>query len=255
MADDGFGGFDRDPYRPPESMLDDAAAPIDDAYLPLDEHDYLAPTGRRNAALALLGVTIGFNALSVIITLVFWKPLERSYDAGDLVGSADALLAYGSVSVLTVLASMAYFTLFLTWLYRMYKNLFWFSAAGELPPRYTPGWSVGCWFVPIMNLFRPAQVMADVFLISDPGSTAEAPYTMSRLVQAWWAVWLISTVFANIAARLDDMRLLLASDLLDLLSRGLTFLVILGASRMQVAKRAAVENRPRAEPRLILDDA
>jgi hypothetical protein len=51
---------------------------------------------------------------------------------------------------------------------------------------------------------------------------------------------LFSAVLANFAARLDNIDLLIASDFLDLLSRVLTMLLVISASRLQAARHAAM---------------
>ncbi|QYO65100.1 DUF4328 domain-containing protein [Leptolyngbya sp. 7M] len=47
---------------------------------------------------------------------------------------------------------IATIVLFLVWLYRAHKNLF------SLKPThldFSPGWAVGWWFIPFLNLVRP----------------------------------------------------------------------------------------------------
>ena len=241
MGDDELKFHDKDPYAPPASALDEVAVQAD-LLEPLPvEHDYAEPAARRKAAQVLLAATIALNLINLVLLVVFYGPLEEVY-ADDVYSdtATEVLGVYGILSVLTVLMSIAYFTVFLTWFYRMYKNLFALSTAVDPPPRYTPGWAVGSWFVPIMNLFRPVQMMGDVFSISDTNPAAKQPYTMSRLVMMWWAAWIFSAVLANVAVRIDDLNLLIASDALDLLSRVLTFMVIVTAANLQSAKHAAM---------------
>ncbi|MBW2278874.1 MAG: DUF4328 domain-containing protein, partial [Deltaproteobacteria bacterium] len=107
-------------------------------------------------------------------------------------------------------------------------------------PRYAPGWAVGSWFVPIMNLFRPVQMMGDVFRISASIRADSSPRGMPGLVQAWWAAWLLSAVLSMFASGFDDLALLIASHALDILSFVLTFAVVAKAADLQRAKHTTV---------------
>ena len=76
------------------------------------------------------------------------------------------------------------------WTYRLRQNLVALDVAGL---HFTPGWAVAWSFVPVMNLFRPWQVMRETVQASqtmpvgaDPQAWKVAPY--SSLVHWWW--WL-----------------------------------------------------------------
>lgn len=77
---------------------------------------------------------------------------------------------------------------FSMWLYRMNYNAHGFS---EKPMRFTPGWSVGWYFVPIFNLFRPYQVMCELWKVSHNPRQSHATEGPS-LLKEWWALWIIS---------------------------------------------------------------
>jgi hypothetical protein len=55
------------------------------------------------------------------------------------------------------------------------------SAARSLgyPAQHSPGWGVGCWFVPIVNLWMPYQAIRDCLAPDDPHR---------RLVLHWWLI-------------------------------------------------------------------
>jgi hypothetical protein len=61
---------------------------------------------------------------------------------------------------------------FLLWTYRSYRHL---SALSDRDLRFSPGWAVGWFFAPIMNLFRPYQVMKEIWEESDPGAGPSRP--------------------------------------------------------------------------------
>ncbi len=124
---------------------------------------------------------------------------------------------------------------FLMWFHRVHKNL---PGLGGRELKYTPGWAVGGFFVPFLNLVRPLRVMREVWHGSDPSSlerdvASGGPFIRNQLgtpslVGWWWALFLVSNFFGNIAARmafapnptLDQLqamsRLLVFSDVLDI---------------------------------------
>jgi hypothetical protein len=98
---------------------------------------------------------------------------------------------------------IACFVVLLMWIYRATKNLRSLRAAGL---SFTPGWAVGWFFVPFMNLFRPYQVVSEIWKASDPkvgtaDDTSWKATTTSPIVGCWWALFLISNFIANIALR------------------------------------------------------
>ena|SRR5690242_1931178 len=78
----------------------------------------------------------------------------------------------------------------LMWQHRAYANL---QLIGSRDTEHTPGWSVGYWFIPLVNLFRPYQITAEIYRRSellngrDPIGGLSGP----PLVGAWWAVYIV----------------------------------------------------------------
>ena len=73
---------------------------------------------------------------------------------------------------------------FLVFFHRAYSNL---ATLGAAERRYTPGWAVGSWFIPILSLFRPKQIANDIWRGSD-GSPVPAVFHW------WWALWLVGGI-------------------------------------------------------------
>jgi len=83
---------------------------------------------------------------------------------------------------------------FLIWIYRSHKNL---RVFGAIELKYSPGWAVGGFFVPLLNLFRPYQVIAEIWKASAKGASRgggtnwkfeQIPVYFSL----WWGLWLLS---------------------------------------------------------------
>jgi len=83
----------------------------------------------------------------------------------------------------------------LVWLRRVRLN-------AEVPGRvhrWSPGWVVGAWFVPVLNLWAPYQAIADVAAAGVPESRRS---DVTRPVLAWWLSWLVGLVATAASVRM-----------------------------------------------------
>jgi hypothetical protein len=87
--------------------------------------------------------------------------------------------------------------IFAIWIVRANKNV---RALGATDLRMTPGWAVGFFFIPIMNLWKPYQAMKDLWEASHYFSSN--PTKTGSILPIWWALWLLSNFVANISFRL-----------------------------------------------------
>ena len=95
--------------------------------------------------------------------------------------------------------------LFCMWIHRAHRNL---PSLGVSGLRYSPGWAVGGFFVPILNLFRPFQVTTEIWKASDPipdvnDSLAWQSAPTSPLVIFWWVLFLLSGFIGNIVLQIS----------------------------------------------------
>ena len=77
----------------------------------------------------------------------------------------------------------------LMWQHRAYANL---RLIGSGDTEHTPGWSVGYWFIPLVNLFRPYQITAEIYRRSELQNVRDPIGGLSGppLIGAWWFVYL-----------------------------------------------------------------
>lgn len=86
---------------------------------------------------------------------------------------------------------------FLKWLYRANANSHTFGADAMI---FTPGWSVGYFFIPFMNLFKPYQAVQEISKVTrDPADWRSQPNSFS--VTAWWFLWIATGILGQIAMR------------------------------------------------------
>jgi len=96
----------------------------------------------------------------------------------------------GLIGLVQAGVQLALIILFCIWIPRANRNA---RALGATGMRFTPGWSVGWYFIPIMNLFRPYQAMKEIWVASVPSdATPRQRRAGSPLLGWWWALWLVS---------------------------------------------------------------
>ena len=81
--------------------------------------------------------------------------------------------------------------LFLAWLYRANRNA---RALGADWMRYSAGWSVGCFFVPLINMVMPYLAFREIWRASRPGPRGQPQALPSPLLIVWWEVVIINTL-------------------------------------------------------------
>jgi hypothetical protein len=88
---------------------------------------------------------------------------------------------------------------FLTWIHRANRNV---RALGASGMQYTPGWAVGFYFVPLLNLWKPYLVMREIWQASvRAGNWQSVP--SSPLLGWWWALYIVSAMLNRAATQFD----------------------------------------------------
>jgi LSD1 subclass zinc finger protein len=182
----------------------------DRRYTPDAWQDY-----RSGATLALLARLFLFlEMLMSVVMLVssyFELTLLQREAAGEIVPD-DAFDANEMRQLVLAGAHLALMiptvVFFVMWFYRAHANL---EPLGARRLKYTPGWAAGSWFVPFLNLIRPAQIAQEIWRHSDPDAvledgTIEEATGNSTLIIFWWLFWLVCNIAANVSLRLglDD---------------------------------------------------
>ena len=106
---------------------------------------------------------------------------------------APAVVAYYDTFLVYVLAMLVAYVLTCAWLHLARRN------SEVLNPtyghRHSVGWVWGSWLVPVVSLWFPYQVVADIHAASStPGR--RVPW----LLRAWWAAWLLLTIALNLTS-------------------------------------------------------
>jgi Domain of unknown function (DUF4328) len=156
------------------------------------------------------------------------------------------ILAIAQTAVFAIAA-----VFFIRWLHQAYANI---TALGAQYPRYSRGTAIWSWFVPILNLWRPKQVINDTWRATDPDAPADQGDTWQQkyppvLYAVWWFVWIALNFVYNV-----DFRLYLRADTLDELQTSAQFTAFAdglsalgGLLALAVVRRTTARQEARAD--------
>lgn len=165
----------------------------------LDVLDQRASMARIAIFAVIASSSVTIVALSLLLNGVVW-PVDNYSDElhpVDLIILLDVLV----LLISTIFVGM--------WIHRAHKNLY----AIDLPNlEYSPGMSVGWFFIPIANLFKPFQAMRELWNASH-GAVGRYDDAAPGLFWVWW----LSYVFSGVGSGFSEDY-----SPLDLVGYGLT---------------------------------
>jgi Domain of unknown function (DUF4328) len=123
-------------------------------------------------------------------------------DRPSLADLRDADRFVAAVGGWAVIASITITVILIVFLWRAAKNTeLWTDAKA----RWSPGWTIGAWFIPLANLVLPGIVTADVWRRT-PQRTLEGrdQRVPAAPVGWWWATFIASIVIVRIGTAMTD---------------------------------------------------
>jgi hypothetical protein len=126
--------------------------------------------------------------------------LDEGGDFEETINQAGTLSqSFNGLGILIFILTVIFWGI---WKNKSCKNGWFFYSHGAIPNHFadnpTPGWSVGYYFVPFLNLWKPLQAMG---FIRDQCSES---VKTGPLLGLWWTAWLIMNFFSRYAARMRD---------------------------------------------------
>ena len=147
---------------------------------------------------------IGFLVVALVLDVVAFASdiSERSLLGQGVITVSEADAnddRQSAIALAQLVALIATAIFFIRWIHRAYKNLL---ELGTPDLRFKPGWAIGGWFVPILNLWRPKQIVNDTWRATDPGLDPDAAGTWRlRDVPGWVALWWGAFLLSGLAWR------------------------------------------------------
>lgn len=145
--------------------------------------------------MALIGAVMLLDLVQIASYMMQLDLLERAargveITTAEATSNDQRVEALGSLNAVIFIASGI---TFLVWFHRLYKNL---ATLTKVPLAHSPGWAVGGFIVPFINLVRPYQMMCEAWSHSAPPDQA----ARTSLIGWWWGGWIVYNISARVAS-------------------------------------------------------
>ncbi len=152
--------------------------------------------------LLIVGAVVTFMSLITESLSLVFPPLTDDQEFADNPMGAVVVLVTFLFALVDLVVYLTTVVFFLMWLYRAYANLRAFRAGGRLD--YSPGFAVGSFFIPFVNLVVPYRGVREVWQKSGPPDEALfAEPSPPASFPVWWLFWILASFAGNISMRLS----------------------------------------------------
>jgi len=156
---------------------------------------------RAKNAILLIWIVFALEIISLISSYFTYDLFHTIANGGEI--STEVAEANDTreqiIGILYLIAYIISGITFIQWFRRAYFNLH--QKISDLT--YSEGWAAGAWFVPIINLFRPYQIMNELyektrrlFLVRGANTNLS-----TNSLGIWWALWIISAIVGQFVYR------------------------------------------------------
>jgi Domain of unknown function (DUF4328) len=211
---------------------------------------YISLDGRRRAVGIIFGLIVLVSVAAVVLDIAYLGLLDRLI-AGEDVSEAEVVAGddrQATMVIFQVGAWIAGAIVFIRWLHGAYKNV---DVVARPERRYGHGWAIGAWFVPILNLWRPKQIVNDVWRAGGTNAEDSEP---GWLLLIWWTAFIVSGFAGRYADNifegegLDDLRngtiAIMVSDGMDVIGAILAILIVRAATDRLDGRAASLSTPP-----------
>ena len=167
----------------------------------------IRPTkGKAKLSILLIWVVLLFSSLSLLFS--YWG--YQVYVLGKEIDSnGNEIFSFGEVLItggyfLSLLLSAIFF---IQWFHTSYKNL----EARGVSVDSSANWTIWGWFVPFFNLYKPYQIMKEMFdktLNFIKTNKSESIFNRhskaSSNVVIWWVLWIVIFIINRVMIKIDE---------------------------------------------------
>ena len=164
----------------------------------------LRPNGQRaKNAITLIWIVLALEIISLISGYFQYNLLQTVANGGEI--SMETATANDTrvqmIGIIYLIAYVISAITFIQWFRRAYFNLH--LRVNHLS--HTEGWAAGSWFVPIVSLYRPYQIMKELYqetkeLLIKKGFSVNDNFTAGSLGW-WWTLWIINNLIGQFVFR------------------------------------------------------
>ena len=160
---------------------------------------------RARMAINLIWISLIMEMIS-LVSDYFQYNLLQAADRGDDISDA-ALIANDMRQQIVAIVYLIVFIIsavtFIQWFRRAYYNLH--TKVSYLS--HSEGWAAGSWFVPFVNLYRPYQIMKELYVETGNLLTRSGIAVRNRmdstLLGSWWTLWIMVGITSQFSFRLS----------------------------------------------------
>lgn len=158
---------------------------------------------RAKNAITLIWVVLTLEIISLTSGYFQYELLQDAANGAEI--STETANANDTreqiIGILYIIAMVISATTFIQWFRRAYYNLH--LRVNHLA--YSEGWAAGSWFVPIVSLYRPYQIMKELYqetkkLLTKNEIAFNHNFTTNSL-GLWWTLWIIDNLLGQFAFR------------------------------------------------------
>lgn len=160
-------------------------------------YSYVKDPQKLTAFLILIQrILIAAEVISILSDLGQLSLLNREFtqEEGETNDARQGLVGIAYMIIFAI-AGITFFK----WLYRANVNSRGFGAQSM---RFTPGWCIGYYFVPFLNLVRPYQSMKEIWQVSQNPARWQTQEGSSK-IGLWWGLSIVTSILGNIVFRLS----------------------------------------------------
>ena len=160
---------------------------------------------RAKMAQALLLAIIILYGIGLISSYFEYRLIDswRNGAAVDMGAATANDLRQKIIAIFQILAFIGSAICFIMWFRRAYANL-----DQKMNLRYSDGWAAGGWFVPILNLWRPVQMMSEMYRVANEVLNSNMPFNPKTLrlggIGAWWFAWIFNNLLGRISFQMSS---------------------------------------------------
>lgn len=201
----------------------------------MKKYTYKSASFLSKFLIVLLVMSGGLSAIAVFSSFLEYNLLISVRDGLDI--TEDQALAndarQGVIGILQVIIFLVTVIFFCMWVYRMNRNA---NSIENNSLETTPGWAVGYFFIPVLNLWKPYQALKETYdaFRGRPGSNLVLPL--------WWFAWIMANIIGQFAFRiimdaetLDELIrvsvIAMGIDAFDVFLTGMAILVVITVSK------------------------
>jgi hypothetical protein len=152
---------------------------------------------RANQLIIVSWILLGVSVLSIFSDFLQYNLLwggtqdESAYEMNDL--------RQRMIGLLFLAVMVVHIVMFILWFRRAYYNV---HQVANLNPKYDEASASFAWFIPILNLFRPFQIMLDIWEKTQVNTERLSERVGNQLVGWWWATHIITNILSNLSFRM-----------------------------------------------------